>query len=181
MSKSQDDALILFRAWYEAGIARLYKYVWYRVRDKAIAEELTAAVCERTLTLLDRYDPKKGDFQAWVFGIAHNEIRAFWRAQSRYAQLVSLDALPHYSNGRRPVEQMALDKEEAQAALKALSTLPQREQEIVALRYGAGFGNKEIAALTGLTENHVAVQLHRTLKKLRQKLEPQALELGAIQ
>ena len=118
MRKSQDDTVILFQTWYEAGISRLYKYVWYRVRDKASAEEVTATVCERTLTLLDRYDPKKGDFQAWVFGIAHNEIRTFWRSQKRQPLLLSLDALPHYSNGQRPVEQMALDKEEAQIRVK---------------------------------------------------------------
>ena len=55
--------------------------------------------------------------------------------------------------------------------MEHLSTFSDRDQEVIAMRYGAGFQNKEIAQILGLSENHVAVNIHRTLKKLRDALD----------
>ena len=49
--------------------------------------------------------------------------------------------------------------------------LPDREQEIVALKFGFGLGNNEIAKVMKLKPNHVGVLLHRALYTLRLTLE----------
>ena len=48
-----------------------------------------------------------------------------------------------------------------------LETLPQREQELVALKYGAEATNRAIAELTGLSESNVGTILHRVVQALR--------------
>jgi RNA polymerase sigma-70 factor (ECF subfamily) len=52
-----------------------------------------------------------------------------------------------------------------------LSTLSEREQEIIRLKFGAGLGNQEIAKVMRLRAGHVAVILYRALRKLRAQLE----------
>jgi RNA polymerase sigma-70 factor (ECF subfamily) len=52
-----------------------------------------------------------------------------------------------------------------------LSTLSEREQEIIRLKFGAGLGNQEIAKVMRLRAGHVAVILYRALRKLRARLE----------
>ena len=58
--------------------------------------------------------------------------------------------------------------------LAQIKTLPQRDQEIIALRYGAGLSNQDIAQIVGKSENHVAVLLYRALKKIRHGVQEEA-------
>jgi RNA polymerase sigma factor (sigma-70 family) len=53
----------------------------------------------------------------------------------------------------------------------ALSTLAQRDREILALRYGADLTGPEIAEATGLTLANVQQILSRSLRRLREGLE----------
>jgi RNA polymerase sigma factor (sigma-70 family) len=53
----------------------------------------------------------------------------------------------------------------------ALERLSPVDQEIIALRFGAGHTNRSIAALVGLSEANVAQRLRRALRKIRTFLE----------
>jgi RNA polymerase sigma-70 factor (ECF subfamily) len=49
----------------------------------------------------------------------------------------------------------------------ALETLPRRDADLVALRFGAGLSNLEIAELWNMTPGAIAVAVHRALERLR--------------
>jgi len=54
------------------------------------------------------------------------------------------------------------------ARLATLSTgLPERHQELIALKYGATLNNRLIAEITGLSESNVGTTLQRIVEKLR--------------
>jgi RNA polymerase sigma-70 factor, ECF subfamily len=55
---------------------------------------------------------------------------------------------------------------------EALSRLSPRAAEIFAMRYFEGFGNLEIARLTGASQTAVAVLLHRARHRLQKELAP---------
>lgn len=168
---ADDDLLNLFEEWYRQEMPRLYNYICYQVQNTALAEELTAAVCERALTRLHQYDDRRGEFKVWMFGIARNQIRQHLRTLRHRPGLVSLDQLPEIRTQALSVEQDYQVREAFGQVVRHLATLPARDQEIVALRYGAGLSNAEIAELTGMKNKHVAVSLHRALKKLRRALK----------
>ena len=48
-----------------------------------------------------------------------------------------------------------------------LADLPERDRELLALKYGAGATNRAIAKLTGLGESNVGTILHRVVAALR--------------
>ena len=54
---------------------------------------------------------------------------------------------------------------------KILLELPEREQDLIALKYGAELTNREIANITNLSESNVGNILHRTVKNIRSRLE----------
>jgi len=54
-----------------------------------------------------------------------------------------------------------------------LLELPDREAELIALKYGAELNNREIAKITGLSESNVGTIMHRTVKGLRERMENQ--------
>jgi RNA polymerase sigma-70 factor (ECF subfamily) len=49
-----------------------------------------------------------------------------------------------------------------------LAQLPDREREIIALKYGANMTNRKIATLLEISESHVGTIVHRVLRQLRQ-------------
>lgn len=55
--------------------------------------------------------------------------------------------------------------------LQAVAVLPEREREILALKFGAKLNNREIADLKGLTASYVGVILYRAVRTLRDSLE----------
>lgn len=166
----------LFEAWYEQEMPRLYRYLCYRTRDKELAEEVTASTCEKALQKLSQYNPARGEFRSWLFGIAQNEIRLYFRSLNKQPAQVSFDSLPDIRISSASPEQEYQKKETFSQILLLLATFPESEQDVIALRYGAGLTNEEIALVTGLTTNHVAVLIHRALKKLRQVVEEASYE-----
>lgn len=166
MNDSGDDRIAQFEAWYEQDMPRLFNYISYRVRDEAVAEELTSAVCEKAIDSLDRYDPWQSKLDAWIFGIASNELRHYYRRHTRSPQNVSLDALPDLVAEGESVEEIVSRTTLTQRAIQLLDQLDEREQEIVALRYGADLTSSEIARLMNLNAGHVRVMLHRAIEKL---------------
>jgi RNA polymerase sigma-70 factor (ECF subfamily) len=49
-----------------------------------------------------------------------------------------------------------------------LATLPERDRELMALKYGAGMTNRAIARATGLSESNIGTILHRSVQTLRE-------------
>jgi RNA polymerase sigma-70 factor (ECF subfamily) len=64
-----------------------------------------------------------------------------------------------------------VDRSEAEAVLGVIRTMPDAYRETLILRFVEGMTGPEIAAATGLTEGSVRVNLHRGMKKLRERLE----------
>jgi len=97
-------------------------------------------------------------FAGWLLAITRNRANDFHR-RPRAAE-ESRDAAG--SGGR--------DEQEASAALAAIQSLPEAYRETLSLRLVEGMTGPEIAARTGLTPASVRVNLHRGMKRLREKL-----------
>jgi RNA polymerase sigma-70 factor (ECF subfamily) len=71
----------------------------------------------------------------------------------------------------RPVPRSGPDQQyEAAEALAAIRDLPEAYREPLLLRLVEGCSGREIAALCGLTEESVRVNLHRGFKLLRERM-----------
>ena len=166
---SAQDERKSFAAIYDHYFPRVYNYVRYRVDDAATADDLTSHVFEQALANLRSYQPDRAPFATWLFSIARNAVRDHLRAQRRRRWL-SLDALHLWpSEGPQP-EQVAGDNETRAAILAAVARLTERERHLIALKFGAGLPNKQIAALMGLSESNVGVVLYRAIHRLQAEL-----------
>lgn len=163
----EQEFLQRFEDWYSAEMPRLFNYVCYRLSDRSAAEELTANICLLALSRADQFKPDKGTLSNWIFGIARNTIRNHFRAERRQARQVSLDALPEIIAEHASPDQALELRERFMQIVEGLHQLPEIEQEIVALRYGGDLSNAEIAQIMDLKKGHVAVMLHRSIKKLQ--------------
>ena len=76
-----------------------------------------------------------------------------------------------------PSPELSAEQNEERAALfRALLSLDDRSRELVALKFFAHLTNREIAAVTALTESNVGVILYRALHDLQRILEKEAVD-----
>jgi RNA polymerase sigma factor (sigma-70 family) len=166
----------------DALIRRVYAYAAYRLGDGPDAEDVTSEVFERALRYRDTFDRSKGEPVAWLLGIARRCTGAALAARA--------------TEGRAQLEQASEDgdlrfEDDAVQRLtigEALAQLGERDQELIALRFGADLTAAQIARVMEAKTNTVEVALHRALERLRPILEsedapepsaPRAVERGA--
>lgn len=147
-------------------VRRVYAYAAYRLGAGPDAEDITSETFERALRYKDSFDPKKGPPAAWLVGIARRCVDDHLRARGREVPTED-EMLPERTGDPEPAETVAIRLD----LVQALATLGSRDQELIALRYGADLKAKDIAALLGLRTNAIEVALHRALDRLRIHLD----------
>lgn len=163
-----------FAALYDHYFPRIFNYVRYRVRDNAVADDLTALIFERMLLHITTYKQEKGSFAVWLFAIARNAVSDHLRAQGRH-RWFSLDALWDWASSSPQPDEQVIAGETRDALVAALAQLSERERDLIGLKFGAQLTNRRIASLTGLSESNVGVILYRAMRRLRTTLEPEGL------
>jgi RNA polymerase sigma-70 factor (ECF subfamily) len=161
------DADLAFDRLYRTSRDDVYAYVAGLLRDRPAAEEVTAIAFERAYRKRARFDRRRGEPRAWLFGIARNAALDELRRRGRQAELA---AEPADLDGAA-VEAGAEHSERQLALRAALSRLAPRERELIALKFFAGLGNAEIASVLGISESNAGTRLHRAVTKLREALD----------
>ena len=152
-------------ALYAEHLPRIYNYFRFRLAAEADVEDLTARVFEKAWSARSGYRHDVAAFSTWLYRIAQNVGVDYLRSHRAHAPLedaveVIVDGTPE-SDAERRSDLARL------AALTA--SLPDRERDLIALRYGAGLSNRAIAPLVGLSESNVGTILHRTVQALRSR------------
>jgi RNA polymerase sigma-70 factor (ECF subfamily) len=150
-------------ALYAAHLPRIYNYFRYRIGDGPDAEDLTAITFEKAWRHRARFRRDLGAFTTWLYAIARNVAIDHWRRQRDH---VSLDEAALTAPESTPEEAAAMRSDCARLQ-RLLCLLPEREREVIALKYGADMTNRAIAKMTGISESNVGTILHRSIKQLR--------------
>ena len=166
-----------FESWYDDHRNTVYRYVRYRVATREAAEDVTSEVFMKALRAIRRYDPDRASPRTWLLRIARNAVTDHLRALKRKGSLhVSLDRVPDLVSNVPSQEARVIKQERIQRLLNGSQRLRQADQEVLSLRYGSGLSNGEIAEHLGISNNAVAVRLHRALKRLKQAVEDMQAE-----
>ena len=73
-----------------------------------------------------------------------------------------------------PSPQALLEKRQSMGrVLSLLDALPDKQQEVIRLKFQHGLSYREISEVTGLSVSNVGYLLHRGLRSLREMLNPQ--------
>lgn len=163
--RSQNDARA-FTDLYEHYFPRVYKYVYYRVGERTVTEDLVSTIFLKVVERIESYRERHGEFGPWLFRIAHNVVVDHYREKARSEVPLEEGAIEILS--AQFTEQQALERLSDEELLAKVACLADREREVIGLKFGAELGNGQIADLLNLSDNHVAVILYRAMKKLRQ-------------
>jgi len=149
-------------AVYREEMPRVFNSFLYRGFDRATAEDLTSATFEKAWRARDRYRRDRAAVSTWLLAIARNVAIDHLR---RSRPEVPIDDRAVHED--ETPETSALRDAQSRRLQALLAGLPERERELLALKYGAGATNRDIATITGLGESNVGTILHRTIGVLR--------------
>jgi RNA polymerase sigma-70 factor (ECF subfamily) len=148
---------------YADQLPRLYNFFRFRTGREADAEDLTAQTFEKAWKARAQYRHDLGGFSSWLFSIARNVATDALRTRRVHAPLEAARDVP---SGTTPEDEVAQRSDIARLA-RLTEHLPDRQRELLALKYGAALNNRLIARITGLSESNVGTTLQRTVEKLR--------------
>lgn len=159
------------RRVYRAHVSAVYAFFAYSV-SKETAEDLTSTTFERVLKAYERFDPNRASERTWILTIARNALTDHYRRQA-HRQAVSTDEHPLLLDRLVETDDPLARQLRVDGITGWLRELSEREQEILALRYGADMPARDVAELTGLSEQNVHQISSRALRRLRARAESQ--------
>lgn len=154
-----------FGKLYDIYLDQIYRYVFYRAKDRMVAEDLSQQVFVKAWEAISKFEWRGKPFSAWLFRIAHNHLVDYYRSSEKDARMqkqISVDI----DDPQQETEQKLMQEE----LLKAVAHLTLQQQEVIILKFVEGLENREIAEIMGKKEGAIRVMQMRALSALRQKL-----------
>ena len=155
----RDGDAVAFREFYRAQAGRLWKFLVARGCAPEDAYDLISEAFFRFVQTVCR-DPRAP--VAFLYRIATNLRVDAWRR----AQASPINALVD-GDAAEGVEEPSAD--ETAYVRQLVGRLPEREQNLLLLRYWIGLSHKELAQTLGLPEGTVRRQCAELLEKLREQ------------
>ena len=161
-------------ALYAAHWTRLVRLAWLLVHDQALAEDV---VQEAFVGTHRRWGSIRdsGRVVGYLHAAVVNGCRSAQRHQVVVDRQLARDAARPETPGRLTAgsaEEQVLAGVERDRLLAALRQLPQRQREVIVLRYYGDLSEAQIAHALGIAPGSVKAHAHRALAALRHVLPP---------
>lgn len=147
----------------------VFRYIYYRVGDRQIAEDLVGDVFVRVIEGLPVYQDTGNPFKAWLYRIAHARVVDHYRRQEIRLTTPLNEQL--VADRETEPSQLAAEWDDARRVWEALPHLTHEQQQVISLRFIVGYSTAEVAETLGKTEGAIRALQHRALASLRRLLE----------
>jgi RNA polymerase sigma-70 factor (ECF subfamily) len=150
-----------FAELYESHFERVYAFIARRVRDRAVAEDLTSDVFHKALSNLPRFDWRGVPFAAWLYRIAANVVADQWKRGAR-------ETVEDPPEGSAEANYEGI--EHRAQLFRLVGQLPTEQRRVVVMRFAEEKSIRDIAQEIGRTEGAVKQLQFRALEKLRSQM-----------
>lgn len=152
----------IYNAYYE----EIFVYISRKISDYDMIGEVTSRTFTKCLMNINRFKFMGVPFSAWLYKIAMNEVRQFFRSKKNFPRTVSISENELVEFAQETIEESRYDN--AHIVLpELLGHLKEKELQIVELRFFEKKSFKEIGFIVGLTEVNAKVKLYRIINKLK--------------
>ncbi|MFC2043869.1 RNA polymerase sigma factor [Chloroflexota bacterium] len=162
-----------FGELYSNYLVPIYRYIYYHIKDKMTAEDLTEEVFIKAWRGIRSCKGKEQTFSAWLYRIAHNHMIDYFRSTQRYSSMRYRST--DMSNISEVINNGTEAKLELQRLLETVSLLPQNQKQLIILKFIEGLDNREIALIMNKSPGAIRVLQMRALTKLRRNLTREKL------
>lgn len=157
-----------FASLYEVYADRVYRFIFFRVGESRLAEDLTSQTFLKAWESVGRYQIRGLPFGAWLFRIARNKVIDNYRVSK---ETVSLEAaLSTQPDPHGWVDEKVEGLLEVEHLRVALRRLTEDQRQVLTLKFIEGLSTKEISQILGKQEGAIRALQMRGLQALAQLL-----------
>jgi RNA polymerase sigma-70 factor (ECF subfamily) len=162
-----------FGLLYDHYQSSVYRFLYYRTRSQALAEDLTSETFFRALRNMTGFRWQGKDFGAWLMTIARNLATDHFKAGRTRLEMTTEDMGAHDASTEGP-ESLVLAGLTTELLLEALSQLPDEQRDCLVMRFLQGMSIAETAAVLGRSDGAVKQLQLRGVRNLA-KLMPEGM------
>jgi RNA polymerase sigma-70 factor (ECF subfamily) len=167
--RAQDGDPDAFGEIYDRYIDTVFRYIYFRVGSKPLAEDLTSETFLRALRRIGSVSWQGRDLGAWLVTIARNLIADHYksgkyRLEVTTADMLDADQEDHGADGRP--EAAVLERLTNVTLLEAVKKLNPEQQECIVLRFLQGLSVTETAQAMGKNDGAIKALQYRAVRSL---------------
>ena len=140
----------------------VYRYLFAKIRDENIAEEVTQETFYQAIRCSDKFD-YSCKVSTWLCAIAKNQLAVYLRKNHIN------DNLEDVTQSQASAEDEYMSKDGQMFLLKQLHSVPDPYKEVMYLRVFGGLSFKEIGEIMEKSENWARVTFYRAKQILGKK------------
>jgi RNA polymerase sigma-70 factor (ECF subfamily) len=174
VSRAREDG-DAFVELYHFYVPRIYGFIFRRVRDHSVAEDLTSVTFQKALENVRRSDFRNETFGGWLYRVASNAVVDHFRRARRNVLMSSAYGESEPADLAMDAMAAALDRDEVR---RALERLPDNHREVIVLRFYDDLEVPEICAVLGCSRAVFSLRLHRAIRALRLAIAKEASDVA---
>lgn len=173
VARAQAGDSSAFGEIYDRYNETVYRYIYFRVNNAQLAEDLASETFLRALRRISSFSWQGRAFGAWLVTIARNLVVDHFKSGRYRLEIAKPDVLGADSPETDPTtspESAALEKLTNATLLTAVKKLNPDQQECIVLRFLKGFTVAETALTMGKNEGAVKALQYRAVRTLARLL-----------
>ncbi|MEQ8677725.1 MAG: sigma-70 family RNA polymerase sigma factor [Aggregatilineales bacterium] len=167
-----------FASLYRENVQVIYRYIYHRVTDTQLAEDLTGDVFTRALKGISSYQDQGKPFAAWLYRIAHARVVDHYRRSGRRPDESDIDEVPVAVTPN--MDEGMMRRHTAKALRTAIAELTSDQQQVIILRFIEGHRIETVAEMMDKNANAIKALQHRALRSLARFLERSGIDIDTI-
>ncbi|MGY1630167.1 ECF subfamily RNA polymerase sigma factor, BldN family [Geodermatophilus sp. SYSU D01186] len=163
--RAQEGDAEAFGQLYDHYVTMVYRYLYHRVGDQALAEDLTSETFVRALRRIDSLSFQGRDVGAWLVTIARNLVLDHVKS-SRFRLEVTTADMRDADLATEGPEDAVVQQLTNEQLLACIRQLGGEQQECISLRFLQGLSVSETAAVMGKKDGAIKALQHRAVRRL---------------
>ena len=173
VERAQAGEAAAFGLIYDRYVDTVFRFVYFRVGNRQLAEDLTSDTFLRALKRIGSFTWQGRDLGAWLVTIARNLVADHFKSGRYRLEVTTGDVLDADREDRGPEgspESAVVDHITNVALLTAVKQLNPEQQECIVLRFLQGFSVAETAQTMGKNEGAIKALQYRAVRALARLL-----------
>ncbi len=166
---ARDGDAEAFGQLYDHYVSGVFRFIYYRVGSRQLAEDLTSETFVRGLKAIQRFTWQGKDFGAWLTTIARNLIADHFKSSRSRLEIVS-DEVPESRTPASSPEDDVLSLISNELLFEAVNSLPPEQRDCILMRFIQGMSIAETAAALQRSEGAIKQLQLRAVRSLAKRV-----------
>ncbi len=156
-----------FGSIYNLYFEKIYRFIYYRVSHKEIAEDLAEEVFLKAFSKLSSIQNNES-FEGWLYQIARNKVIDYYRDKKELVNIDEVENTLTYDSNILDVLEL---QENQKILLELLKELAPDQQMVIKMKFLEDLDNDKISQVMKKKEGAIRVIQHRAITKLQELMK----------